>query len=360
MNRNHTDDVAIATVPDRALAVEITTLAGHMNDAQHRLLVLVAEYDRRGAWAATGATSCAVWLAAVCDIEPSTAREHVRVARALASLPLIAAAFEAGDVSYAKVRTLTRIARPDTEAELLALAAAFAAADLARAIAAWAEGHLDPADLAAVQNESRSLTWRVDTDGMVVITARLAPDAAAEVTATIDTLVARDRRATRHAPAGAPGTSRPSLAQQRADALVAAVTGGGAKVQVEVLVNVGVRADGSVWACRPDGTPVPGPGYSHLYDDAFVRLLLRDIDGRPIDATNRRRHPTPRQRRVIEARAGYRCEERGCRSRHFLDVHHDTPYDTSRHTDTTECSMRCNLHHREWHRAADGGAKDRG
>ncbi len=351
MSRNHTAEAPIDTVPDRALAAEITTLAGRINDSQHRLLVLVAEYDRRGAWAATGATSCALWLAAVCDIEPSTAREHVRVARALADLPLIAAAFAAGDLSYAKVRTLTRIARPDTEAELLALAAAFAAADLARAIAAWAEGHLDPADLAALQHESRSLTWRVDTDGMVVICARLAPDAAAEVTATIDTLVARDRRPTHHAPAGTSSAgARPTLAQQRADALVAAVAGGGAKIQVEVLVNVGVRPDGSIWACLPDGTPVTGPGYSHLYDFAFVRLLLRDIDGRPIDATKRRRHPTPRQRRVIEARAGHRCQEPGCRSRQFLHVHHDIPYDTSHHTVTTECSMRCNHHHREWHR----------
>ena len=116
MSRNHTTEVAIDTVPDRALAAEITALAGRINDTQHRLLVLVAEYDRRGAWAATGATSCAVWLAAVCDIEPSTAREHVRVARALAELPLIAAAFAKGTLSYAKVRTLTLLARPAPEA----------------------------------------------------------------------------------------------------------------------------------------------------------------------------------------------------------------------------------------------------
>ncbi len=254
----------------------------------------------------------------------------------------IAAAFAAGDLSYAKVRTLTRIARPDTETELIDLARAYPASELAQAIAAWAQGHLDPADLAQRHHDARNLTWRVDIDGMVVITARLAPDTAATVTATIDTVVARNR----DAPVGA------SLGQQRADALVAATTHGGARINVEVLLNVGVRHDGTIWACLPDGTPVPGPGYSDLYDDAFVRLLLRDIDGNPIDATNRRRHPTPRQRRLIEARAHHQCEQPGCRARHFLDVHHTIPYDTGRHTVTTETTLRCGLHHRRIHQPA--------
>ncbi len=171
-------------------------------------------------------------------------------------------------------------------AEITSLAAAFAAADLARAIAAWAEVQLDPADLAALQHESRSLTWRVDTDGMVIITARLAPDAAAEVTATIDTLIARNRRTARHAPADASTAHRPTLAQQRADALVAAVTGGGAKVQVEVLVNVGVRPDGSVWACLPDGTPVPGR----------TRLPIPPLPPRPPRHPLRHQPPHPHHR----------------------------------------------------------------
>ncbi len=345
-------------LPDRVLALEIAGLASRMNDAQHRLLVLVAEFDHRSAWLATGATSCAVWLAEVCDIDPATAREHVRVARALAMLPVISAAFAAGVLSYAKVRTLTRVARPDTETELVQLAGRYSASELTKAIAVWAEGHLDPADLAARHHEARSVSWRVDIDGMVVITARLAPDTAAVVTATIDTLVARGVRTdthtrdghngdnhcvSRHAPAGA------SLGQQRADALLAALTNGGHQINVEVLINIGVRDDGTIWACLPDGTPVPGPGYSHLYDGAFIRLLLRDIDGTPIDATNRRRHPTTRQRRLIEARATYQCEQPGCRARHFLDVHHTIPYAESHHTVTAESTLRCGLHHRRIH-----------
>ena len=85
-------------------------------------LRLVAEFDERGGWHGVGIKSCAHWLAWQCGMSPVTAREHVRVARALRGLPRIAAAFDAGRLSYAKVRALTRIAAPDCEAALLEFA----------------------------------------------------------------------------------------------------------------------------------------------------------------------------------------------------------------------------------------------
>ena len=60
-------------------------------------------------------SSCAQWLSWKCQLSPGTAREHVRVARALRDLPVLRAEFSAGRLSYAKVRALTRIATPDTE-----------------------------------------------------------------------------------------------------------------------------------------------------------------------------------------------------------------------------------------------------
>ena len=50
---------------------------------------------------------------------PGTAREKVRVARALFDLPLTAAAFQSGELSYSKARALTRIATPETEERLV-------------------------------------------------------------------------------------------------------------------------------------------------------------------------------------------------------------------------------------------------
>ena len=52
----------------------------------------------------------------------SAAREKVRVAHAIKSLPVIATAFSTGELSYSKVRALTRVARSDNEESLLEFA----------------------------------------------------------------------------------------------------------------------------------------------------------------------------------------------------------------------------------------------
>ena len=105
-----------------ALADEITTLAGHLNAAQHRFLKLLDEFDRHQGWAGPGVRSLAHWLNWKCGIGDLAAREKVRVARALRDLPKIDAAFERGEVSYSKVRAMTRAATPKNEAQLLNIA----------------------------------------------------------------------------------------------------------------------------------------------------------------------------------------------------------------------------------------------
>jgi hypothetical protein len=92
----------------------------------------VAEFDAREGWASWEMPSCAAWLSWKCQIAPGTAREHVRVARALPELPLIRTEFAAARLSYAKVRALTRIADADNEAELAQMAAAMTAGQLER------------------------------------------------------------------------------------------------------------------------------------------------------------------------------------------------------------------------------------
>ena len=99
-----------STMDDDALAAAVSTLAAHIHAATYRLLVLIAELDRREVWAAQGALSCAHWLSWACGIDTHTAREKVRVARALTELPLLSEALAKGELGYSKVRALTRIA----------------------------------------------------------------------------------------------------------------------------------------------------------------------------------------------------------------------------------------------------------
>src|SRR6056297_376514 len=79
------------------LAQAITLLSAQINSANHRLLRMIAEFDRCDGWRAQGAMrSCAHWLAANCGLSLGAAREKVRVARQLDVLPEISGAFSEG------------------------------------------------------------------------------------------------------------------------------------------------------------------------------------------------------------------------------------------------------------------------
>ena len=118
------------------LGDEIAELSAHLEAATARLLALIREFDARGGWN-TGFRSCAAWLAWRVGLDLGAARERVRVARALETLPALAEALACGELSYAKVRALTRVATPATEARLLAVGRAGTAAHVERIVRGW-------------------------------------------------------------------------------------------------------------------------------------------------------------------------------------------------------------------------------
>jgi hypothetical protein len=136
-----------------------------------RWLELLAEYDRRdGWWSWHGVRSLAEWVAWRCSISPRAAREHVRVARALRELPVIAEAFGRGELSYAKVRPLTRVATERTETDLIELARHATAAQLERMLRGYERVTREEAN---ASDEERELWWHWDQDGSLVISGRL-------------------------------------------------------------------------------------------------------------------------------------------------------------------------------------------
>ena len=84
-----------------------------------------------------GCCSCAAWLSWRVGLDLGAARERVRVARALGALPLLAQALARGELSYAKVRALSRVATPETDARLLAVGRAGTAAQVERIVRGW-------------------------------------------------------------------------------------------------------------------------------------------------------------------------------------------------------------------------------
>jgi Domain of unknown function (DUF222) len=119
-------------LPMERLEARICELAGHLTAATCQFLLLVADFDARNGWADWEMPSCAAWLSWKCQIASGTAREQVRVARSLATLPAITAEFAAGRLSYAKVRALTRIATAETEQDLLEMATPMTANQMER------------------------------------------------------------------------------------------------------------------------------------------------------------------------------------------------------------------------------------
>ena len=166
----------LGAVPLERLEAQICELAGHLRAATCRFLILLGDFDARRGWASWEMNSCASWLSWKCQMSSGTAREHVRVARALRDLPVIRAEFGAGRLSYAKVRALTRIATRDTERGLAEIAGPMTGNQLERF--ARAHRQVSHADDAAA-HVRRRLAWRFEDDGSLAGTFRLPPLAGA-------------------------------------------------------------------------------------------------------------------------------------------------------------------------------------
>src|SRR5437660_4166927 len=158
------------------LGHEIAKLSAHLDAAVARLLDLIREFDAREGWN-NGFRSRAHWLSWRVGLDMGAAREKVRVARALGTLPRLAQALARGELSYAKVRALTRVATPETEERLLAVARAGTAAHVERIVRGWRRVDRNAeARETRRQHASRALHVWQDEDGTVVLRGRLEPE----------------------------------------------------------------------------------------------------------------------------------------------------------------------------------------
>ena len=180
--------LALAEV-DR-LADEIAEVASHIDAATHRLLTLIRRFDEGSGWSQHGALSCAHWLSWRIGLDLGAARERVRVARALGTLPLLDDTLRRGEISYAKARAITRVATPANEAALVEMAQHATGAQLERICRGYrrVRTSLESERPESLADEAvRRFVRASDTDdGMVSVEARLRPEEAAIVMQAID------------------------------------------------------------------------------------------------------------------------------------------------------------------------------
>lgn len=207
--------VTSPTDDTRSLADRFRSLTDVWSRSLVRIVEVAAAFADSTEWVVAGSPTAAHHLAEIASVDVATVREWIRIGRQLRTLPASATAFATGEISYSKLRTLSRIATPDNERDLLEIARAVPAGDLGRALAAWMGRTCDPEELDAHQQRRRAIRERVEPDGMTTVTMSRPPFVAGAWSAAPTTIVMRTTRR----PARASADAWPTLAQQKVDAL---------------------------------------------------------------------------------------------------------------------------------------------
>jgi hypothetical protein len=369
------DDVAaLASLSKQELAARITELAGHLNAANHRWLVLLAEFDRRHGWSDGYTRSCAHWLNWKCGIDLGAAREKVRVARALEVLPQTSGAMATGQLSYSKVRALTRVATPATESYLLKIALNGTAHHVEKLVRQFRRvQEVEALTREARQQANRSVTCRYDEDGSMHITVCLPAETGALVMTALRAAVpdAPNGHVERpYDPAGIaaetslPGDPPPTWAQRRADALGvlaesflahgAEALKGGERQQIVVHVTQAALNEGERGRCELDeGPAIAVETARRLGCDASRIEIIEDETGEPLDVGRKTRTIPPALRRALESR-DQGCVFPGCTHTRYVDGHHIHHWADGGETKLANLVSLCRFHHRAVH---EGGLK---
>ena len=162
-------------------------MAARLSAATHHLLSRIRQFDEAEGWHRQGAQSCAHWLTWRIGLDVATAREKVRVARALGGLPRIDDAFAGGRLSYAQVRAITRVATPENEENLLMIALAATGAQLERICRRFRTAKAEVTGCVCDPDAAtdRRIRARAIGDGMVKLEIVLAADEAELVLAAV-------------------------------------------------------------------------------------------------------------------------------------------------------------------------------
>lgn len=384
-----------------ALAAELTLLAAHIAAGTYRFLVLLREFDLLEGSGEPESHSTALWLNYQCGMSLRTAQEQLRVAHALPGLPKIADAFAKGEISFSKVRAMTRVATPANEDYLLSFARAGTAWHVEQLVRKYrgAERHRETAE-AKRQFAERSLTYWYDEDGSLVIHGRLPAELGGMVVKAIE---AAQEQMFRNAPEigeaeggdfhsrpvdGRSAVREPSATEEapaarvqppwipedfegpparRADALAflaeSFLANGGATLAAgeRYLLHVHVDetalpANGEGTRCHvEDGTAIAAETARRIGCDCS-RVCIHEADaGLALSVGRKTRQIPPAIRRALRSRDGG-CQFPGCVHWRFVDSHHIEHWADGGETRLENLVTLCRRHHRLVHEGGYGVA----
>ena len=339
-----------------ALADEITELCSYLYAAEYQLLVKIREFDENGYWGGPGLASCAHWLNFKCGMGMNAARERVRVARALAQLPKISAAFEAGTVSYSKVRAMTRVATAESEDFLLNIAKHGTAYHVETLVRKYRrvqrQRDLDTVNAVHV---TREVTYYWDEDGALVFHGRLPAEQGAAILKALEMQMEAGFREPSPLSVSAETPEEPEtrspVAARRADALAEIAetymnsrpVANSTADRYQVIVHV---SEDSSWL--DDGPHVSAETFRRVGCDCNVIRVQENEGGEPLSIGRRSRLVPPAIRRALRLRDDG-CRFPGCTRRHFVDAHHIEHWSKGGETSLDNLVQLCREHHRLVH-----------
>ena len=327
--------------PIDVLDKNILNLCTRINAATYELLVMIREFDERAGFLQWGLTNCAEWLAWRCDLSMTTAREKVRVAHALKTLPHVSAAFASGELSYAKVRELTRVANRENEDGLLEFALRTTAMNVAERCRELRCGNEQSLDTAARTWANRSVRIRRDHHrGMMTVTVELPMDTGELVEKALDK--ARDDEQK-----DIPDLEDSSWSRRQADAFVNLVTaylcGESGESNDNYLVTVHV--DQTALAGKEGRAGLSIESVKRLCCDSHAVVITEDEKGEPLSIGRKSRIIPRAIQRAVRARDHHCCTFPGCNNKRFLHCHHVEHWSNGGETSIDNLLLLCARHH---------------
>jgi hypothetical protein len=343
-----------------ALGDEIATFAARIDVAEHALITRLRLFDAHEAWGRAGFKSCAEWLSWRIGLGITAAREKVRVARALGILKKVDALFGRGELSYSKVRAITRVATVESEQDFIDVAEHATASQierLARAYQRVRDAERGPMELP--RNHRRFVRRSETLDGMVRLELQLPPEEAELVWSAMTSAMDREP-ASAQASAGAPAPANDNqdLEDRRADAVVDVARaylqhrprtlGSGYDLVVITTKNQLDRGHDGVGGWLHDGTPVPLQMARMLASGGARVDVVMGKDGELLDVGRRTRQIPSAIGRALWLRDGG-CRAPGCGRRRHLHAHHIQGWAEGGATKLSNLVLVCTGHHRMLH-----------
>jgi Domain of unknown function (DUF222)/HNH endonuclease len=344
--------------PDEELERGIVALQRAIDRLGLERLRLIAEVNRRKAFARDGYVSASAWLADRNRTTFGSAKRDVAMAAALEEMPRTRKALERGEVSataaamLVKAREAAEAAFETQEAALVADAGKLPVGALRARLSEWVQ-KVDPDDVEA-RAEVRYIRRRLDVfpaaDGMVRVNGDLDPESGSPVIAALGAIVNRELTN---------GPDRRTPGQRRADALAEICStwrgtnrgdGVGDRPDVTVIVDLKALAGSAAGRSElPEVGPITPETARRIACDASVSRVITRGPSEPLEVGRRTQVVPASLRRAIAVRDGG-CRFPGCdRPGGWCDAHHVVHWADGGQTNLSNLVLLCRAHHRMAH-----------